>query len=201
VKDQFMRNVCLSVLALASVLDTLNSFAQFADAVVAYVPGSGVTSAYTNPASALGEPSRVIPGDWGGPVDPFNTPWQGGQLVSIGTGGSLTLRLSAPVTNDPANPFGLDFIIFGNAGFNITNGNYSGGGITDGTLFGNNTGATRVSVSDDGTNFYVLNPALAPVADQLFPTDGSGSFFVPVNPALQGGDFAGSACTACAVRY
>ena len=90
-KDQSMRKNRLSMLALASVLLVPNSFAQFADAVVAYVPGSGVSSSYTNPASALGEPSRVTPGVWGGPVDPFNTPWLGEQLVSVGAG-ELTLR-------------------------------------------------------------------------------------------------------------
>jgi hypothetical protein len=85
----------------------------------------------------------------------------------------------------------LDFLIFGGAAFVITNGNYAGGGITDGSLFGHNPGATRVSVSQDGVTFYELNPALAPVVDGLFPTDGAGNFQQPVNPALGRADFAG----------
>lgn len=197
-----MRKNRLSVLALASVLLVPNlSFAQFADTVAAYVPGTGVSSSYTNSASALGEPSRATPGVWGGPVDPFNTPWLGEQLVSVGEGGSLTLGFATPITNDPAHPFGLDFIIFGNAGFSITNGDYSGGGITDGGLFGNNTGSTRVSVSADGVTFYTLNPALAPPVDGLFPTDGAGNFFLPVNPVLSGADFSGQGLSGIAERY
>ncbi len=190
-KDQSMRKNRLSVLALASVLIVPSSFAQFADAVVAYVPGTGVSAGHTNSAAALGEPLRVTPGQWGGAVDPFSPAWQSGQLVSVGAGGSLTLHLNIPIQRDRTHPFGCDFILFGNAGFSITNGDYSGGGITDGSLFGNNTGQTRISVSADGTQFFVLNPALAPTADALFPTDGAGDFFRPVNPALVGSDFAG----------
>lgn len=186
-----MRINRLSVLALASLFLVPSSFAQFADAVIAYAAGSGVSASYTNPAAALGEPSRVTPGDWGGPVDPFNPAWQGAQLVSVGAGGSLTLHLNYPIYHDRTHPFGCDFIVFGNAGFSITNGDYTGGGITDGSLFGNNTGQTRVSVSADGTNFFLLNPVLAPTVDTTFPTDGGGDFFRPVNPALTTTSFAG----------
>ena len=40
----------------------------------------------------------------------------------------LTVRLGAPIRNAPSNPFGLDFIVFGNAGFVTTNGDFTGGG-------------------------------------------------------------------------
>lgn len=170
---------------------SLNTSAQFAASVVAYTPGVGVASSYTNPISALGEPSRITPGAFGGPVTPFSSPWQSNQLVSVGEGGSLTLHFNTPITNDPLHPFGLDFIIFGNSVLSITNGDYSGGGITDGTLFGNNAGITRVSVSADGTNFYALNPSNAPIVDGWFPTEGSGNFFVPVNPGFNASNFEG----------
>ena len=169
---------------------SLDSCAQFADAVAGYVPGIGVSSIYTNPASALGELSRITPGPFGGAVTPFSPAWQSKQLVSIGEGGSLTLHFNTPITDDPAHPFGLDFIVFGNALFTITNGDYSDGGITDGSLFGHNAGSTRVSVSGNGTNFYVLNPTLAPTVDGLFPTDGVGNAFLPINPSVQLSDFA-----------
>ena len=72
----------------------------------------------------------------------------------------------------------------------VTNGDFSGGGITDGTLFGQAEGETRVSVSADGDAWFLLNPELAPVLDAYFPTDGGGDFSLPVNPILAKGDFA-----------
>ncbi|MCI0533686.1 MAG: hypothetical protein L0Z50_00510 [Verrucomicrobiales bacterium] len=196
-----MKLIRLFALALAGKLVVANSFAQFADAVVAYTPGVGVSTSYTNPVSALGQPSRITPGMFGGPVDPFNSAYLGSQLVSVGAGGSLTLEFNTPISNNPANPFGLDFIIFGNAGFTITNGNYSGGGITDGSMYGNNAGSTRVSVSADGVTFYALDPALAPTVDTLFPTDGAGNFFQPMNPSLTSASFGGQGLAGIAARY
>jgi hypothetical protein len=189
-----MQNICPSILTMAIIVagfHSLDSCAQFANAVAGYAPGIGVSSSYTNPASALGELSRITPGTFGGPVTPFSPAWQSKQLVSIGEGGSLTLRFDTPIADDPAHPFGLDFIVFANAGFTITNGDYSDAGITDGSLFGYNTGSTRVSVSADGTNFYVLDPSVAPIVDGLFPTDGLGNAFVPINPLVQSSAFAG----------
>ncbi len=104
---------------------------------------------------------------------------------------SLTLRLDQPLRDDPAHPFGIDFSIFGGAGFIITNGDYSGGGRTDGSLFGGGEGRTRVSVSSDGLQFLILNSLLAPDVENLFPTDGAGRFDKPVNPGLKGADFNG----------
>ncbi|HLX95700.1 MAG TPA: hypothetical protein VKU37_08140 [Verrucomicrobiae bacterium] len=179
-------------LALAGwfLIPTL-THAQFASSVVAYTEGGGVDSGYNDPTAALGAPSQVTPGIYGGPVDPFDAPYLSSQIVGIGTGGSLTLQFSTPIQNNPGNPFGLDFIIFGHAGFNITNGDYSGGGITDGSLYTGGTSDVRVSVSADGTTFYTLNPALTPQVDGLFPTDGSGNPFLPVDPTLNAADFAG----------
>jgi hypothetical protein len=191
-----MRRTLTVALACASAALptlTLTHAANYADSVVAYVPGTGpaIDQGYTNSAAALGEPSRSTPGAFGGPVDPFNPPYLKDQLVGLGAGGSLTVAFSNPISNDPRNRFGMDFIIYGNAGFAITNGNFSGGGITDGSLFGANSGTTRVSVSADNITYYTLDPARAPVVDTLFPTDGSGSFELSVDPALTAGQFSG----------
>lgn len=183
---------CCAALAVAALhISSIVQAAGFAANVVSYTPGTGVSAGYSTPGAALGEPSRVTPGQFGGPIDPFSPPFLAEQVVSIGAGGSLTLGFDLPIPDDPANPFGLDFIVFGNSGFQIVNGDFTGGGITDGTLFGANSGATRVSVSSDGQSFYQLTPSLAPVVDGPFPTDGSGSFFLPVNPALQASSFSG----------
>jgi hypothetical protein len=179
-------------LASAQVLHVVPSNAgEFAAAVTEYQRGTGFSPGFTNATAALGEPSRITPGQFGGPVDPFNPPYLPEQLVSVGAGGLITLQFNSAVRNDPANPFGVDFIIFGNSGFIITNGDFGGGGVTDGSLFAANAGETRVSVSSDGVAFYELAPSLAPVVDGPFPTDGNGNFFVPVNPALNKSSFAG----------
>ena len=192
-----MQKVRLSLLALASLFFTFNSHAQFADVVTEYQSGTGFTRGYTNAAAALGEPSRVTPGLYGGPVTPFNPAYLDSQLVSIGAGGSLTVKFDKPVHNHPRNRFGVDFIIFGNAGFIITNDfdfntfDWVGTPATDGSLFGGGEGQSRVSVSQDGVNFYTLNPAAAPAVDSFSPTDGSGDFTVPADPTLTQTEFAG----------
>jgi len=184
-----MLKIQLSVLALASSLFSFTAQAQYAEAVVSYVPGVGFSPGFTNPAAALGEPSRITPGTFGGDVDPFDPPY--------GAGGSLTVKFGRPVLNHPRNRFGIDFIIFGNSGFIITNAfdpntfDWIGTPATDGSLFGNNAGASRVSVSRDGTVFYELNPTVALPVDALLPTDGSVDFHVPADPSLTQADFAG----------
>ncbi len=192
-----MKKLRSSLLAIAGLFVAFTSPAQFADAVVSYSPGTGFQAGFNSPASALGELSRVTPGLYGGPVDPFNPAYLSSQLVSVGTGGSLTVQFNSPVLNRVGNPFGLDFNIFGNAGFIITNEfdlnthTWIGTPATDGSLFGADATATRVSVSADGVNFFTLNPALAPTVDGLSPTDGRGDFALPMNPSLSGTSFAG----------
>jgi hypothetical protein len=99
--------------------------------------------------------------------------------------------MSTPIINNPMNPYGIDFSVFGNTGFIITNGNYSGGGITDGSSLGNNPGVTRVEVSADGVSWYTLNPLQTWTVDGLFPTDGLGDSRIPVNPMFAANNFAG----------
>jgi len=170
--------------------------AQYADQVISYSSGSGGAAGFTNPTAALGEPSRTTPGEFGGPVDPFSPGYLNSQLVSLGTGGSLTVSFATPIFNDPQHPGGLDFQIFGGAGFIITNAfdenfNFIGTPTTDGSLFGAQTGEARVSVSTDGSTFFTLNPTLAPPVEALFPGDGQGDFTRPVNASLSDFSFAG----------
>jgi hypothetical protein len=156
----------------------------FAAAVVSYQPGSGGGAALTNALAALGAPATVTPGDW---VTPFNPPYLADQIVSLGAGGSLTVRFDTPITDDP-HPYGLDFLVHGNTMFVDAawpNGQTDPAGAT----FGECSGQTAVWVSADGVQFYRLNPSLAPVFDGLFPTDGQGQPGLPVNPALTRSQF------------
>ncbi len=81
---------------------------DFATRVVAYdpAPGQFVTNPlFNDPARALGPPVG------GGTVAANNS-----KLVSLGGfGGSIILGFDHTVLHDPANPLGLDAIVFGNA--------------------------------------------------------------------------------------
>jgi hypothetical protein len=191
-----MKKNSLFALAFASLV--INSYAgtNFAARVVSYDPGLGFADGYTNTSAVLGEPSRINP--FSDAVEPFNPPYGKEQVLSIGEGGSLTIQFDRPVHNAPNKAFKLDFIIFGNSGFIITNDfdpntyEWIGTPATDGTLFGANPGETRVSVSKDGKKWFVLDPLVAPNLDVLFPPDGTGDFRIPVNPELTAADFAGA---------
>jgi len=201
-KDQHMKNALFASLALAGAL-LVPSIArsQYATGVSAYNQGAGANPSYSNPTVALGAPSQLTPGVFGGPVDPFDPPYLASQIVGLGAGGSLTLHFDNPILNDPSHPYGLDFIIFGHSGFNITNGDYSGGGITDGSFFTGGTSTSRFSVSADGLTFYTLNPSLTPQVDGRFPTDSTGDPLLPVNPGLTQADFAGQGLSGIRALY
>ncbi|MFM9995081.1 MAG: hypothetical protein ACKVU4_04685 [Phycisphaerales bacterium] len=161
------------------------------NSVVSYEPGSGVGAAFTNPASALGEPTRFTGvGSFPGAVTPFNPPFLGSELVSIGNGGHLVVQFESPVTNDPFNPFGVDLIVFGNTGY-IDVGFPNG---VAGGLFG--SGGGLIELSADGVNWFSVPGA---AADSEFPTLGYAdltspyatspglvptNFTCPVSPAL-----------------
>ena len=120
-------------------------------------------------------------------MDPFSPPYLASQLVALGDGGSIVVRLEHPILDDPGNPHGLDFLVFGNAFFQL-NGDWT---TTSGFLGGTNAGTTRISVSHDGITYYTLAPELAPPPDHWFPTDHAGAPDRPTNPALTAADFAG----------
>ena len=191
-----MKTVPFTLLALASSLILTAPLplcgAAFADAVVAYNPGAGFATefgsglGYTNTGAALGQPNRDTAF---GAVSPFNPPFSRDEILSLGSNGSVTVRFNTPIHNDPAHSFGLDFVIYGSAGF--VDSDYPNGR-TDGSasVFGNNQGLTRVSVGTGDGIFYTLNPLLAPLVDGFNPTDGAGTFGLAVNPTLLPGDFA-----------
>ncbi|MED5381755.1 MAG: hypothetical protein VYC47_04220, partial [Verrucomicrobiota bacterium] len=192
-----MKRIHIIALGIAAMLGIGQARATpFAAEVVSYEPGTGFATdwssgaGFTDEEAILGAPAREMPGEWGGPITPFSPPYRLDQILSVGEGGQVTLKFARPIRDEALNPFGLDFIVFGGAGFTITNGDFSGGGITDGSLFGQADGETRVSVSTDGETWFVLDPELAPAFDTYYPTDGSGEFGLPVNPALAKGDFA-----------
>ncbi len=163
----------------------------WADSVVAYDPGTGVSDEYTQPDVALGQPAATTSF---GPVHMFNPPWESADLVALGDGGSLIVAFDEPVADDPLNPFGIDLLIFGNAGFFAEPPDYDKRHTDPAGLFGGDGGT--VSVSADGTNFVEVVGA---VADGLFPTQPwtdpawtvPADFTRPVDPSLAISDFDG----------
>ncbi len=158
---------------------------DFAIEVIEYVEGSGVGAdwltgqPFNDPNTALGKPALETTGDgWFIPVDekvpvvPVCPPFQASELVTIGNGGQLTVKFSHPVANDWNNPYGIDFIIFGDAyqmiggGLGWTNGN------PEETIVSDSVTAEPgiVSVSQDGENWFYFSSG--PYADGFAPTAG-----------------------------
>jgi len=143
----------------------------FADNVVAYTQGTGVSSdfvtgnLFNDPSVALGQPTRFTSdlANFGGPVHPFNSPFRANEVVSIGEGGSLTVSFDEPVLDDPLNPFGIDLLVFGNAFYFLSP--FASNGVAGGAA----TEGGRIEVSEDGTNFIELTGM---EADGIFPTLG-----------------------------
>ena len=149
--------------------------------------------AYGNPANALGGPSRTVPG-WNGPdypATPAAPAWGGGRLVSLdsareddGACGSITVEFDHPVADDPRNPFGLDFIVFGNALHTLGGGSsFTGVGDPATVVFSTGSVAAErglVEASADGTNWFAF--ADGPYADDFAPT--MSRLYDPENPDL-----------------
>ena len=110
----------------------------WADSVVSYSQTNGVTG-FTDPTVALGPPVGISPDV------PVNTLNSAAQVVSLGTpGGQVTLSFNTPITDDPNNAFGMDFIIYSNAFWvgNDPDRRFQEPGI--------------VEISPDGTNWYLI---------------------------------------------
>jgi len=98
--------VCLMLWALPAIPSAAQS--AFATAVVSHDPAPGQfvnDPLFCDPTRALGRPYG------GGFTDSGNS-----SLVSLGGfGGSIVLAFDHTVRDDPANPFGLDAIVYGNS--------------------------------------------------------------------------------------
>ena len=182
----------------------------FASGVVGYDPGDGAVAGFTDPTSAIGSATRFTSpaSPFGSAVTPFSPPFGTDEIVSIGTGGFLTLRFDDPITNAASHAFGIDLILFGNGGFVL-----NGDGTTGSTpgLFGVGGEAT-VEISADGTNWFlvdVVDPETRPTLGyrdltEPFPdTPGqvATDFFQPLDPGLELADFANRDVAGLSVLY
>ncbi|MCH2161516.1 MAG: hypothetical protein MK085_06540 [Phycisphaerales bacterium] len=141
----------------------LSEHEPFAVEVVSYAPGSGGVPGFDDPSSALGPPTRTSGGAlFPAVTTPFQPAFMPEELVSIGAGGALVLAFDHLVENDPANPFGIDLIVFGNA----FHGDLAPPMGIAGTLYSEG-GAIEVSL--DGTTWHLVPGVMA---DGALPTLG-----------------------------
>jgi hypothetical protein len=147
---------------------------DFAIEVVSYDDRN--VSSHKDPCTALGRPSVDV--DYFGvdrPVVPVYAAWEEHQVVKVGFGGHLVLKFSHKVGDDENNPYGVDFIVFGNAFQKIggdTNWEYqdpSSVTITSDDVFAE---PGLVSVSQDGQMWYAYDDPNLPKADTFAPTLG-----------------------------
>lgn len=190
-----MRTNAIAVAALAVPAAAGPALAQgllnpYAAEVVQYQPGADVPAGFDDPAAALGQPTRFTGvGSFPGVVTPFNPAFLASEVVTIGAGGSLTLRLGTPATDAATNPFGVDLIVFHNGGYIDA---AFPAGVVGGRFFDGGT----IEVSADGVEFFAI-PGVAAESD--FPTLGyldlatpftevpgvvESDFRVPVDPAI-----------------
>lgn len=114
----------------------------FADQVISYDPGPGywvTLPQFNDPARCLGAPRGLY-------VDePDNS-----SLASLGDGGSITLAFSQDIIDDPNNPYGMDFIVFGNAQF------------VGGNPYYRWQEPAYVEISQNGCDWYLILPSVIP---------------------------------------
>ncbi|MCH8203616.1 MAG: prepilin-type N-terminal cleavage/methylation domain-containing protein [Candidatus Hydrogenedentes bacterium] len=110
----------------------------WADIVIEY-SADNAASGFTTPAVALGAPKGLSP----------SVPLNESNVVSLGDPsgnprGRIVLKFDTPVTDDPANPFGLDCIVYSNAFWvgGDPQKRFQEPGI--------------IEISDDGTNWFLI---------------------------------------------
>ena len=183
--------LCLSCNLFADPFDAYADYqydqSHFATEVISYTEGVGVGRDYlsgevfNNPQTALSRPIvdttpdywYISPSDGNVPVNPVYPPFRATELVTLGKGGELIIKFDHEVANDRNNPYGIDFIIFGNSMCTVSNNaswtnrnpdscTVTGCGSSEGGI---------VSVSQDGVTWYnLLDDSIA--ADNFAPTLG-----------------------------
>jgi len=149
---------------------------DYAVEVVSYDNSS--SGEFNDPQVVLGRPTIDTAGDFNMfepvvAVLPVFAPWKEFEVYRVGAGTSLVVRFDHPVFNDPLNPCGVDFIIYGNAIQRVGGGQYWLNGDPNGTVIQTaelTAEPADVSVSQDGVTWYTF--ADGPFADTFAPTLG-----------------------------
>lgn len=182
-------------------------------------------SPYDDPQSLLGSPARNFYDPWGSwsggtndrivkLVEPaYNLESENGSklITTLNNGAWITVKFDHLVLDDPNNPFGIDFLVFGNPFYT---GDGSVNNSTDMNTY-NLTGGgffedVTVAVSQDGISWYSYDSG--PYADNAFPTNAylwddanavwtnfPSDYTKPVDPSLETSLSAGGITAAYAI--
>jgi len=171
-------------IAMAFVIDLSRpAAAQYANQVVSYDQGTTPAIDFDSmlpdnlPIAALGSPLRVNGGMYSGVVSPFDPPFLRDDIVSIGEGGHLTLRLSNYAVQQAG---GYELGVFSNPGLgdlDYPNGQAGSPATTLGVLA---TESAVVELSADGVNWASLNGGNPIVFDT--PMNGYTDITKPFSP-------------------
>lgn len=204
-----MKQITIISLAFCASVVQAQTFASS----VVEAQGLGGDPFYNDPTAMLGRPTLWNHDEFGGgPKQRVATsivygPWQlddqgNNVITSIPVGGHVIVSFEEPIVDDPANWYGMDFTVYGNASF-LANGfvewntNLENLTITGPEVFAE---PTEVSVSPDLVNWFTYTTTFA---DDLFPTQAfnwdfdihnwgaDADWTKPVNPNLTGEDFDG----------
>jgi len=187
-------------------------YSPYASEIVETIGFNNTSGLYADPAAVLGKPTTRIKNTWGSAPTTrvklveaaYNVDLDGKKVITtINNGQSITVKFDHLVEDDASNPFGIDFLVFGNAFF-VGNGSVSDASnmnsyTLSGGIFSENM---QISVSLDGSSWYTY--ANGPYADSMFPTnaylwdstnaswtDTESDFTKPVDPNLTIDSFKG----------
>lgn len=107
------------------------------------------------------------------PVVPVNAAFRYFEIVAVGDGGHLIAKFDPPLFDDPRNPCGIDFIIYGNAFQEIGGGAYWTNEDPNGVTIQSSTIESEpgtVAVSQDKSTWHTFTGG--PYADDFAPTLG-----------------------------
>ena len=189
------------------------------------------------PSSFMDDPSVMWQGlNYGGVVSPANPAWGKGRLFSLENDegeeegevgdangpGYVTIAFDHDVVDDPGNPWGLDFIVYGNS-LAIGDGSYYTMGVDPSTFRFSGKGdheSAKVEVSQDGKTWYTdvkwrYADNFAPTLGHLYePNRADASLYAgnkwwgrmtlptrPLNPAVDYRDFTGLTLAQICQRY
>jgi hypothetical protein len=188
--------ICVFLLGAAWPLQHSRGQSPYPLELIHQTPGAyGTPTLYNDPYAVLGEPTSMAMNPPVGPVPsgPFHIKMvepayyldmNGNKVITTldrrNDGGSYTwgeivVKFDHPVYDDPANPYGIDLHVFGNAFY--VGGGTEGGYVSDttdmrayylaGGIFAE---PVLVSVSPDNENWYTYSDG--PYGDTAFPTQG-----------------------------